>query len=160
MDLASLGPDSRLKDPALGAGSLLDIGIYPMTSALLTLDAHVGEQVRRPKIAAVQTTRDGIDVASSMLLIYSSGAEQATLRRPPRPRRSKGSVGSRGLEGTSKCKVSSFSIYPKNVMSDKGLEERSVDGPIPSIWSVEGISQTGQRLYHEADAVALDIAAA
>ncbi|KAK5190627.1 hypothetical protein LTR99_003457 [Exophiala xenobiotica] len=73
MDLASPGPDSGLKDPALGAGSCFDIGIYPLTWALLTLDAHV----RRPKIAAVQTTRDGIDVASSMLLIYSSGAEQA-----------------------------------------------------------------------------------
>ncbi|KAK5218063.1 hypothetical protein LTR72_009235 [Exophiala xenobiotica] len=77
MDLASPGPDSGLKDPALGAGTCFDIGIYPLTWALLTLDAHVGEQVRRPKIAAVQTTRDGIDVASSMLLIYSSRAEQA-----------------------------------------------------------------------------------
>lgn len=31
MDIAALGPESRLKNPELGAGSLLDIGIYSLT---------------------------------------------------------------------------------------------------------------------------------
>ncbi|KAK9482238.1 hypothetical protein V1527DRAFT_492908 [Lipomyces starkeyi] len=36
--LGSLPPTSRLRNPALGAGSLLDIGIYLLTWGLLTLE--------------------------------------------------------------------------------------------------------------------------
>jgi predicted dehydrogenase len=70
MNIANLGPESRLKNPALGAGSLLDIGIYSLTWGLLTLDAGTGETAEEPKIVAAQTLSHSIDVTTSMILQY------------------------------------------------------------------------------------------
>lgn len=53
MDIASLGTESRLKNPALGAGSLLDIGIYSLTWALLSLDPGTGDKAKDPVIVAI-----------------------------------------------------------------------------------------------------------
>jgi predicted dehydrogenase len=62
-------PDiARLWDPALGASSLLDVGIYPLTFAHLVLGAPVG-------IAAAGVLSDrGIDVSGGATLTYDSGA--------------------------------------------------------------------------------------
>ena len=49
-------PTDRLLDPGLGAGALLDMGIYPLTLAHLVL-GHPDEQ------RAVATVRDGVDLA-------------------------------------------------------------------------------------------------
>lgn len=82
----------------LGAGSLLDIGIYALTWGLVALeppldhhDHHnqisckteegVGEGKRRksPEIFSVQTLEDGIDVATSMILFYHESGRQGIL---------------------------------------------------------------------------------
>lgn len=62
-------PDSaRLWDPALGASSLLDVGIYPLTFANLIL----GEPTH---IAAAGILSDrGIDTSGGATLTYTSGA--------------------------------------------------------------------------------------
>jgi predicted dehydrogenase len=62
-------PDvTRLWDPALGASSLLDVGIYPLTFAHLVL----GEPVR---IAAAGVLSDqGIDLSGGATMTYASGA--------------------------------------------------------------------------------------
>jgi predicted dehydrogenase len=62
-------PDvARLWDPALGASSLLDVGIYPLTFAHLVL----GEPERI--VAAGVLTDRGIDVSGGATLTYPSGA--------------------------------------------------------------------------------------
>lgn len=63
---------ARLWEPDLGGGSLLDLGIYPLTMAHIVLGA--------PKtITAVATLTDkGVDLNTSMVLTYESGAH-ATL---------------------------------------------------------------------------------
>ena len=61
--------DSRLWNPELAGGSLLDVGIYPLMFADLVLGKPPIE------IAAVaELTADGIDAHLAMLLRYSSGA--------------------------------------------------------------------------------------
>jgi predicted dehydrogenase len=52
LDITSLPPESRYKDPALGAGSLLDIGIYSLTWGLVSLDPGVGAKSEMPKVLA------------------------------------------------------------------------------------------------------------
>ena len=64
---------ARLWDPALGAGSLLDIGIYPLTFAYLML----GRPVDVTASATLSTTAHpaaGIDLNGGALLTYADGA--------------------------------------------------------------------------------------
>jgi predicted dehydrogenase len=69
---APYDPNSRYFDPALGGGSLLDLGIYPVFLAYLLLG-------KPDTIKAVGTLSDkGIDEACSVLFHYNTG-EQAIL---------------------------------------------------------------------------------
>ena len=64
---ASFNPASRLFDPALGGGALLDVGVYPVSLATLLL----GEPDRIAAVAALGAT--GIDENTGMLLGYPGG---------------------------------------------------------------------------------------
>ncbi|MBT8228558.1 MAG: Gfo/Idh/MocA family oxidoreductase [Dactylosporangium sp.] len=61
-------PSSRLVNPALGGGALLDLGVYPVTLAQLILGAP--DQVS----AWAKLTPDGIDENTAITLGYASGA--------------------------------------------------------------------------------------
>ncbi|KAF4974100.1 hypothetical protein FZEAL_8973 [Fusarium zealandicum] len=146
-DIASLPETSRLKNRSLGAGSLLDIGIYSLTWGLLALDAKLGDEAETPKIAATQRLSDGVDVASSMLLLYRSGKQGiltsgTTTRTKPEFCRIEGSQGTIVVEGIAASKPSSFTIN----LPDKEPKKYEVDCP-------------GMGFFWEADAVAVDIAA-
>lgn len=79
MPLDTLPPDSRLKDPALGAGALLDIGVYALTYASIILgEWKVGKQ--HPEIVRVVSSLDivnGMDEANVVVLEYPSGTATA-----------------------------------------------------------------------------------
>jgi predicted dehydrogenase len=61
-------PEHRLRDPALGGGALLDLGIYPVTLAHLLL----GQPDRTAAWAWL--TPEGVDQQTGLLLGYASGA--------------------------------------------------------------------------------------
>jgi predicted dehydrogenase len=58
----------RLRDPALGGGALLDLGVYPITLAQLFL----GAPQRVSALAAL--TPEGVDENTGIILGYDSGA--------------------------------------------------------------------------------------
>jgi len=126
MDIAPLRVDSRLKNPRLGAGSLLDIDIYSLTWGLLTLDARIGEQVEKPNVVAVQTLSDQIDVSSSVLLQYPSTRRQGILTSTTESKtdrafcRIEGTQGHIIVEGIAASAPDTFIIYSKNSRSTKG----------------------------------------
>jgi predicted dehydrogenase len=64
----STGPEDRLLDPALGAGALLDMGIYPLTFAHLVL----GEAEQLTATASLSDT--GIDLDVAVAGRYPGGA--------------------------------------------------------------------------------------
>ncbi|MCB0051511.1 MAG: Gfo/Idh/MocA family oxidoreductase, partial [Caldilineaceae bacterium] len=64
---ASFNPASRLFDPALGGGALLDVGVYPVSLATMLL----GEPDRIAAVAALGAT--GIDENTGMLFGYPGG---------------------------------------------------------------------------------------
>ncbi|WTL48589.1 Gfo/Idh/MocA family oxidoreductase [Streptomyces sp. NBC_01497] len=61
-------PDHRMRDPELGGGALLDLGVYPVSFAQLLL----GEPSRIQ--ADAQLSPEGVDVNTGMLLGWDSGA--------------------------------------------------------------------------------------
>jgi len=70
-DLGFVGnpdPDSRLHDPALGASSLLDVGIYPLTLVTWLL----GEPADMVGLATLDAR--GVDDTCALALSYASGA--------------------------------------------------------------------------------------
>jgi predicted dehydrogenase len=64
---ASFNPASRLFDPALGGGALLDVGVYPISLAMMAL----GQPDRIAAIAALGAT--GIDENTGILLGFPGG---------------------------------------------------------------------------------------
>ncbi|MGW6570233.1 Gfo/Idh/MocA family protein [Streptomyces sp. NPDC054975] len=61
-------PDHRLRDPALGGGALLDLGVYPVSFAQLLLGEPDSVQ------AHALLSPEGVDLNTGMLLGWSSGA--------------------------------------------------------------------------------------
>jgi hypothetical protein len=64
---ASFNPASRLFDPALGGGALLDVGIYPISLAMLLL----GQPDRIAALAALGSS--GVDENTGILLGFPGG---------------------------------------------------------------------------------------
>lgn len=61
-------PDHRLRDPHLGGGALLDLGVYPVSLAQLILG-------RSDRIAATgNLTPEGVDATAGMVFGYDDGA--------------------------------------------------------------------------------------
>jgi predicted dehydrogenase len=150
-DLESRGSDSRLKNLSLGASTLLDIGIYPLTWAIIGLEEPLeGERkdaIEKPQILATSTLSDGVDVATSIILQYADGRQAIAtshagsgMKTPPQFCRIEGSEGTIIVEGFAASVPNSF------VLQKRGVEDQKYEFERP-----------GKGFYWEADAVALDI---
>lgn len=149
IDIPNLPDDSRYKDPALGAGSLLDIGIYSLTWGVVTLSEKVGEDAEDPEVNSTQTLNHGVDTDSSVLLRYPSTGRQGICTSTTNHEsqrnfaRIEGSKGHIVAYGNTPASPMSFVFHSK----ETGKEEQfDFDKP-------------GRGFYWEADAVAHDIAA-
>jgi len=149
-DIKGKGPESRLKNLELGAGSLLDIGIYSLTWGLLCLDSKIGEEADKPKVVALQSLDEGVDLTSSMVLLYPKTGRQGILtssfsvKSQPSFARIEGSKGTLYVDGEATSVPQSLRFVPKG--SDEKEQVFEFDKP-------------GSGFYFEADAVALDIQA-
>lgn len=70
MDIPNQKPESRLRNAALDAGSLLDVGIYSLTWAMMALDSKVGNEAKIPTVSSAMTFYEGVDLAASVILYY------------------------------------------------------------------------------------------
>jgi predicted dehydrogenase len=66
---APFDPASRLHDPALGGGALLDIGIYPITFATCFAGKRKPDAIR----AVMEPAPTGVDLSNRITLAYSGG---------------------------------------------------------------------------------------
>ncbi len=146
----TFGPESRWRNPALGAGSLLDLGVYCVTWGLLALDPFHKSQ---PEITAVQTVTDGVDDSTTIILHYPQAKQQAILTSSTQSTTESGGVFAR-------------------VYGNKGfIEVGGAAAPAPAYIDVTLFGQSGAKptrhtfenpgrgFFWEADAIALDIAA-
>lgn len=156
IDIPSLPATSRYKDINLGAGTLLDIGIYSLTWALLTLDPHGPANPEQPKILAAQTHQEGIEVSTSAILQYPSSGRQGlisstTLGEEPGDTVCliEGSKGYVRVYGDAPSVPVSFTIFPRPAENNDAKPENKTFNYQP----------TGRGFIYEADNTALDIAA-
>lgn len=170
MPLTNLPTSSRLKDPALGAGSLLDIGIYSITWGLLCLEApgkNGGEKIM-PEILSAQTLSDGIDVTSSIVLFYPSGQHgiltSTTLHKTDDMFcRIEGNGGVILISGATASMPSTLTVIRKGEDAGNDMGDGKVKHPsqpsAPKKEVFNFVEESGQKGFcYEADAVALDIA--
>jgi predicted dehydrogenase len=68
---AAVGPEHRLRNPALGGGALLDLGVYPLALAQLFLGAP--DTVS----ASARLSPEGVDAGTGILLGYQAGRTDA-----------------------------------------------------------------------------------
>lgn len=154
-DIASLPSTSRLKNLDLGAGSLLDIGIYSLTWAILTLDPSTPAQSENPKISASQSFIDGVEVTTSAILHYETSGRQGVITSTTNTPRGNPHVfatidGTNGfveVEGAAPSHPVAFTVYPQWTGSEKPQGKRY------------DYAQKAQGFIYEADNTALDIAA-
>lgn len=147
--LGEKGMQSRLKNPELGAGSLLNLGVYSITWASLLLDAKTGKEAERPIVKATQMLRDGVDVASMIVLQYPSDGRagictSSSLFKDPSKEfcRIEGSEGHIVVEGEYASRPEAFTVFVKGGDA-KGKRH--------------GFTIIGGGFYWEADVVAHDI---
>ncbi|KAI1322775.1 hypothetical protein F5Y16DRAFT_27960 [Xylariaceae sp. FL0255] len=158
LDIASLPATSRYKDLSLGAGTMLDIGIYSLSWCLLMLDPNpTGPNSETPKIMAAQTFVDGIEVTTSVLLHYPSSGRQGiagstTERAKGKPQivaTIDGTDGFIEVEGNVPSHPTAFTVYPRWSGDEKPAPTKRYDYARPQ-----------QGFQYEADNTALDLAAA
>ncbi|KIW99689.1 uncharacterized protein Z518_11102 [Rhinocladiella mackenziei CBS 650.93] len=160
VNLEVLPEASRYKDLRLGAGCFLDMGIYSLTWAVLTLDPGAPHRSERPSVLAVQTHQGGIDITTSMLLQYPSTGRHGivtcstvTNGDPDIICRVEGTQGFVEVEGQVGSMPLSFTVYPK----------REGNSSLGTVKKPQGkrydFPRIGLGFVYEADDTALDIAA-
>lgn len=75
MPLSSLPATARTADPTLGAGALLDIGIYTLTWADVILSPLVASAA--PKVVSALSMVGGVDEMATVVLNYEASGIQA-----------------------------------------------------------------------------------
>lgn len=119
VDIASLPPTSRYRDLTLGAGSLLDIGVYSLTWVVIALDGTGSTEM--PSIIATQTHEEGVEVTTSAILHYPSTGRQGVSTCTTKVLGPPGEVfavvhGSHGyveIEGRTPSAPESFTVWAK-----------------------------------------------
>lgn len=166
MPLDTLPTNSRLKDPTLGAGALLDIGVYTLTYASIIMgDFRVGKQ--HPQLERVTSSLDvvnGMDEANVVVLDYPSAGAGTN--------RKKTAICSstfryRSAEDFARIEGTNGSIIIFGVAASMPTGFRIVSGPQPGFGEADTrIERTylvekpegTMGFFWEADAVAADIA--
>ncbi|KAJ4253985.1 hypothetical protein NW762_010386 [Fusarium torreyae] len=162
MPLETLPANHRLKDPALGAGALLDIGIYTLTYASIILgEWKVGKEHPQPKkVLSSLDIANRIDEANVVVLEYPSatGVKTAVCTSSFRYR---GPLDFGRIEGSK----GSITLFGRGVSLPDGF--RITEGERPGfgeadtrqerVFNVERPEGTMGFIW-EADAVAEDIA--
>ncbi|KAF5025494.1 hypothetical protein F66182_2399 [Fusarium sp. NRRL 66182] len=163
MALDTLPDSHRMKDPALGAGALLDIGVYTLTYASIIMgDWKVGKQHPTPKkVVSSLDINNGMDEANVVVLDYPSATGVAKTAVCTSTFRYRGPHEFARIEGTN----GNIVIFGLGVSIPGGF--RVTEGARPGHGEVDN---TRERVFNvekpegtlgffwEADAVAVDIA--
>lgn len=161
VDVASLPSTSRYRNLALGAGSLLDIGVYSLTWARLALGENAPDQAEMPRILAAQTHEEGIEVTTSVVMQYPSTGKQGIVTSTTKALGAPGEVfavihGTNGyieVEGRTLSAPESFTVWTKQ----EGNPDRAFFPREMCQGKKYEFPTLGRGFVHEAEQTALDI---
>jgi predicted dehydrogenase len=157
LDFPNLPFDKYYRQNSLGAGSLLDMGIYSLTWVMLGLDPSLEADRERPKISAAQTHWEDVEINTSAILQYPLTGRQGIITsttmangNPDLLARIYGTTGSVDVHGACPLLPEAFTVY-----SAFGGESEA------NMTRGEGkqydFSAPGLGFQHQADNIALDV---
>ncbi|KAF4445757.1 hypothetical protein F53441_10506 [Fusarium austroafricanum] len=173
-DLSKLPDNHRLKDPALGAGALLDIGFYTLTFASIILgDWKVGKEHPKPtKVLSTLDMNNGIDEANVVVLEYPSSKGVKTgvctssfrYRGPHEFGHILGSNGSISLFGPAVSIPEGFRITEgerpdppaADMRKERVFNVKRHEGTLGFYWEADAVAQDIAKGRTESDVVPLD----
>ncbi|OQD89889.1 hypothetical protein PENANT_c002G07671 [Penicillium antarcticum] len=161
VDIASLPSTSRYRDLTLGAGSLLDIGVYSLTWARMALGGKIPDQSEMPRILAAQTHEEGVEINTSTILQYASTGRQGIVTSTTKALGAPGEVfavvhGTNGyveIEGRTPSAPESFTVWSKQ----EGNPDRAFFPREACQGKKYEFATLGRGFVHEAENTALDI---
>ncbi|KAL3450804.1 NAD(P)-binding protein [Aspergillus insuetus] len=152
--LSELPADSRLKNPALGAGALLDIGIYSLTYASIILGAgRLGNEHPQLKVTSTLDVVNGIDESNVVVLSYDEPKATAICTSTMRYKSSEDFARIEGSEGTITIFGVAASCPSGFRLSRTGTGETQREEQVFKFDHPAGTAG----FFYEADAVAIDI---
>lgn len=151
--LSELPADSRLKNPALGAGALLDIGIYSLTYASIILGTgRLGNEHPQPKVASTLDVVNGIDESNVVVLSYDEPKATAICTSTIKNKSSEDFARIEGSEGT----ITIFGIAASCPSGFRISRTGSDETQIEQVFKFDHPPGT-VGFFYEADAVAIDV---
>lgn len=147
MPISSLPASSRTADPSLGAGALLDIGIYTLTWASIILDQHPNKPcLSTPDVTSSMSFTGGADEMTSMILNYKELKVQAICTVSMRYKGASEFCRIEGSKGRVEVGGAATSKPGFLVVKLKGEEEKRME-----------FETSGFGFFYEADSVAVDL---
>ncbi|CAI7565990.1 unnamed protein product [Penicillium bialowiezense] len=157
LDIPNLPLDKYYRQNSMGAGSLLDLGIYALTWIVLSLDPELTADRAKPKILAAQTHWEDVELTSTAILQYPSTGRQGVATsttmangNPDLLARVHGTSGSVEVHGSCPSAPESFTVYPKFTM---GAEDAVTRGE----GKTYDFAAPGRGFQYQADNIALDV---
>ena len=119
----------------MGAGSLLDLGIYPLTWAVILLEKELGEEGVDVK-ATRQSFVEGVEAQTSSILWYPKSERHGMISSTTNGNASAGKAvaiveGSKGyieIDGNAPSWPIKFTVYPKETRQADDGERSQQDG--------------------------------
>jgi len=146
---------NRYKDPALGGGALLDIGIYPLTWASLLMGTGLGSSATHPTISASMHLVEGVDYSDSVTLSYPNSPRTAICTSTVYNRTAETFCRIEGSKGVIEISGPAASVPRKITIKRSDAEGKQTEKDDVREFEPEA----GVGFMWEADAVALDVAA-
>lgn len=156
LDIPNMPLDKYYRQNSLGAGSLLDMGIYSLTWVILGLDHGLAADREMPKILAAQSHWEDVEVSTSAILHYPTGKQgimTSTTKATGNPdllARIYGTTGSIEVHGPCPSLPRAFTVYPSFV-GDSGDSISRGQG------KTYDFTAPGRGFQYQADNIALDV---
>ncbi|CAG7950473.1 unnamed protein product [Penicillium salamii] len=157
IDIPNLPLDKYYRQNSMGAGSLLDIGIYALTWIVLSLDSDLEAGRPKPNILAAQNHWEDVEIISTAILQYPSTGRQGiatsttmAIGNPDLLARIQGTAGSIEVHGSCPSAPDAFTVYPSFKMGAGDKVSRSEGKKYD-------FSAPGRGFQYQADNIALDV---
>ncbi|CAG7984079.1 unnamed protein product [Penicillium salamii] len=157
IDIPNLPLDKYYRQNSMGAGSLLDIGIYTLTWIVLSLDSDLEAGRPKPNILAAQNHWEDVEIISTAILQYPSTGRQGiatsttmAIGNPDLLARIQGTTGSIEVHGSCPSAPDAFTVYPSFKMGAGDEVSRSGGKKYD-------FSAPGRGFQYQADNIALDV---